>query len=98
MLKDLNGLRNNYKKRKPINLKFLQIICIHNLNLIKNILLSKSLTSSQLNKLGVNVSQDGSIKTAYQILGLPNFGVKKMMEIFPEFKDFNIKALNYYYI
>ncbi|RTK93983.1 MAG: tRNA uridine-5-carboxymethylaminomethyl(34) synthesis enzyme MnmG [Rickettsiales bacterium] len=71
---------------------------IHNLNLIKNILLSKSLTSSQLNKLGVNVSQDGSIKTAYQILGLPNFGVKKMMEIFPEFKDFNIKALNYYYI
>ena len=71
---------------------------IHNLNLIKNVLLSKSLTSSQLNKLGVNVSQDGSIKTAYQILGLPNLGVKQTIEIFPELKDFNIKALNFYCI
>ena len=71
---------------------------LSNLLYVKNILLSKTLTSSQLGKLGIKVSQDGSIKTAYQILGLPNFGVAKTIEVFPGMESLDVNALNHFCI
>jgi tRNA uridine 5-carboxymethylaminomethyl modification enzyme len=50
----------------------------------QKLLQSLSLTTNELNKLGMSVSQDGSHKSAFQLLGLPNFGTEKTLEIFPQ--------------
>ncbi|WP_417905301.1 tRNA uridine-5-carboxymethylaminomethyl(34) synthesis enzyme MnmG [Candidatus Tisiphia endosymbiont of Micropterix aruncella] len=63
-------------------------------NIVKNI----SLTTTKLANLGVSISQDGSHKTAFDLLGLPNFGVDKTIEIFPELVSLNRKLLHYLYI
>ncbi len=59
---------------------------------------SLKLTSSQLAKMGVTISQDGRYKTAYELLGIPNFGIKKTCELFPELTSLNPKALFYQFI
>lgn len=64
----------------------------------KILLSEKMLTTTQLKKFGVNVSQDGSKKSAYQMLGLPKIGFEKTQEIFPELKKIDQKILNYIYI
>lgn len=64
----------------------------------KILLSEKILTTTQLKKFGVNVSQDGSKKSAYQMLGLPKIGFEKTQEIFPELKEIDQKILNYIYI
>lgn len=64
----------------------------------KQLLLSNIITSSELAKLGVTVAQDGSKKSAYQLIGLPNFGVEKIKELFPELSVIDERALNYLYI
>lgn len=64
----------------------------------KNILENYSLTSSEIKKMGASISQDGARKTAYQILGLPNFGVENTKSLFPFMKDLDQKALGYFYI
>lgn len=63
-------------------------------NIVKNI----SLTTTKLANLGVSISQDGSHKTAFDLLGLPNFGVDKTIEIFPKLVSLNRKLLHYLYI
>jgi len=57
-----------------------------------------SLTSSQLAKLGVSISQDGAHKSAFDLIGLPNFGINKTIEIFPELSSINKNILHYLYI
>ncbi len=64
----------------------------------RSVLTARTITTSQLTNLGVNVSQDGSKKTAYQLIGLPNFGIEETKKIFPEIDDLDTKALNYMYI
>ncbi len=64
----------------------------------KVLLSEKILTTTQLKTIGINISQDGSKKSAYQMLGLPKIGFEKTKEIFPELKAIDQKILNYIYI
>lgn len=64
----------------------------------KVLLSGKILTTTQLKTIGINISQDGSKKSAYQMLGLPKIGFEKTKEIFPELKEIDQKILNYIYI
>lgn len=57
-----------------------------------------SLTTSQLAKLGVSISQDGAHKSAFDLIGLPNFGINKIIEIFPELSSINKSILHHLYI
>jgi tRNA uridine 5-carboxymethylaminomethyl modification enzyme len=59
------------------------------------LLQSLSLTTNQLNKLGMPVSQDGSYKSAFQLLGLPNFGAEKTLKIFPQLVSIDKNVLDY---
>lgn len=61
----------------------------------ENIVRTLSLTTTKLANLGVSISQDGSHKTAFDLLGLPNFGIDKTIEIFPELVSLNRKLLHY---
>ncbi|MDP4833016.1 MAG: tRNA uridine-5-carboxymethylaminomethyl(34) synthesis enzyme MnmG [Rickettsiaceae bacterium] len=58
-------------------------------------LLSMIITSSELVKFNVAVAQDGSKKSAYQLIGLPNFGLDKTKEIFIELADLDQHSLQY---
>ncbi|WP_425364107.1 tRNA uridine-5-carboxymethylaminomethyl(34) synthesis enzyme MnmG [Candidatus Tisiphia endosymbiont of Hybos culiciformis] len=62
---------------------------------IENIVKTISLTTTKLANLGVSIAQDGSYKTAFDLLGLPNFGIDKTIEIFPELLSLNRKILHY---
>lgn len=62
---------------------------------VENIVKTISLTTTKLANLGVSIAQDGSYKTAFDLLGLPNFGVNKTIEIFPELISLNKKILHY---
>ncbi|MDP5110340.1 MAG: tRNA uridine-5-carboxymethylaminomethyl(34) synthesis enzyme MnmG [Rickettsiaceae bacterium] len=61
----------------------------------QNLLNEKKITTSQLIKFGISVSQDGSTKSAYKLLGLPNLGTSKTAEIFPEILEIKADILNY---
>lgn len=65
---------------------------IQNAKTITNMI---SLTSSRLANIGMSVSQDGSHKTAFELLGLPNFGISKTIKIFPELALLDVKILQY---
>ena len=54
-----------------------------------------SLTTSQLNKLAVIISQDGSHRSAFNLLGLANIGVDKVLELFPQLQSVSKKNLEY---
>jgi tRNA uridine 5-carboxymethylaminomethyl modification enzyme len=58
-------------------------------------LLSMVITTSQLIKFNVAVAQDGSKKSAYQLIGLPNFNLDKTKEIFTEIADLDQSSLQY---
>lgn len=62
---------------------------------VENIVKTISLTTTKLANLGVSIAQDGSYKTAFDLLGLSNFGVDKTIEIFPELISLNKKILHY---
>ncbi len=57
-----------------------------------------SLTTGQLTKLGFSISQDGITKTAFQLLGLPNFGIDKIIELFPTLGSSDILILHHLYV
>lgn len=61
----------------------------------KKVLLSMQVTTGELAKFGFTVSQDGSRKSAYQLIGLPNFGIEKTKEIFVSLSDLDQSSLNY---
>lgn len=60
----------------------------------KKALLSMQITTSALQKFSVSVAQDGSKKTAYQLLGLPNFSIEKTSQIFPGMLKLDRKAID----
>ena len=60
----------------------------------KKALLSMHITSSKLQKFGESIAQDGSKKSAYQLLGLPNFGTEKTLKVFPEILSFDTKIVD----
>ena len=53
-------------------------------NKIKQSLTSNYITTSGLAKLGFKVAQDGSKKSMFDLLGLPNFTKDDIVSIFPE--------------
>ncbi len=55
-----------------------------------------SLTTSKIQNKGSLISQDGSYKTAFVLLGLPKFGSEKVVEFFPELNSENANYLKYY--
>lgn len=59
----------------------------------KFIFQSSSITSSQLLKLGYNVSQNGEIYSAYDLLGHPIFSEEDVFEIFPSSREVPRKIL-----
>lgn len=48
-----------------------------------NLLNSLKISTSDINKKGHTISQDGSIKTAFNLLGMQNFGLNVTKDIFP---------------
>lgn len=68
---------------------------IENISRAKNLLNEKKITTSELAKFNISVSQDGSKKSAYKLLGLPNFGINKTVEIFPEILEIKPSILSY---
>ena len=69
---------------------------LRNLHLLEELLHTLTLTTSEIQKKGGVISQDGSHKTAFELLGLPEFGLEKIIEFFPELQNYDIKYLKYY--
>ncbi len=61
----------------------------------KDKLISLKITTSKIAKLGFLITQDGSKKNAFQLLGLPNFGTINTTLIFPELYKINKNILQY---
>ncbi|NRB10909.1 MAG: tRNA uridine-5-carboxymethylaminomethyl(34) synthesis enzyme MnmG [Rickettsiaceae bacterium] len=68
---------------------------IDQINTTKEELVSLNISASQIVKKGVNISQDGSRKTAYELIGLPNFGIDVTKNLFVELNNIDTKILNY---
>lgn len=62
---------------------------------VREALLSMVITTSELIKFNVAVAQDGSKKSAYQLIGLPDFNLDKIKEIFAEIADLDQSSLQY---
>jgi tRNA uridine 5-carboxymethylaminomethyl modification enzyme len=68
---------------------------LYHINKAKNILLSLSMTSSDLLKSGIQISQDGISRNAFELIGMQNCGIEKLLNIFPECEKINSKILQY---
>lgn len=66
-----------------------------NLQRAKVITSTLSITTAKLMNFGIKVSQDGSYKTVFNLLGLPNLDINKIIEIFPELALIDKKLLHY---
>ena len=66
-----------------------------NIRYAEEVAKTSSITTSKLAKLGITIAQDGTKKTAFDLLGLSNFGIDKTMGIFPELVSLDKKALYY---
>lgn len=64
----------------------------------KEILSSYKITTNQLAQKGYNISQNGVTRTAYQLLGMPNFDVSVVSAIFPEIQIISKEIIDYLYI
>ena len=62
------------------------------------LLKSHSVSSSQLLKLGIKVSQDGQKRDAFDILGLQTGGINEAIRLFPDISSIDPRILNYFYI
>lgn len=58
-------------------------------------LVDLKISPSELQKIGFNISQDGVIKTAYDLLGHPLFGLKETDKIFSLSDKFSKKTLQF---
>ncbi len=67
------------------------------INSSRKLLDELKLTSSDLFKEGINASQNGKIRSAFELLGLPNCGVEKIKKIFPDISDIDEEILEYNY-
>jgi tRNA uridine 5-carboxymethylaminomethyl modification enzyme len=59
----------------------------------KNLLLSRTITTSELDRRGVNIRMDGAIHTAYSLLGHPNVNSEQLESIFRELGDIDKETL-----
>ncbi|HJD55624.1 MAG TPA: tRNA uridine-5-carboxymethylaminomethyl(34) synthesis enzyme MnmG [Rickettsia endosymbiont of Pyrocoelia pectoralis] len=81
------------QKRKEIfNTKY------ENLEKTKVLLNALSLTTSKLAKMGVQIAQDGTYKTALDLFKIPNFNIEEVIKIFPVLKESNKNILQLLYI
>jgi tRNA uridine 5-carboxymethylaminomethyl modification enzyme len=60
----------------------------------KDLLTENFVTTTQLARLGFKVSQDGSKKTAFDLLGLPNFSLTDVIKVFPDITNIDSDSLN----
>lgn len=67
------------------------------INELLSSLTEAKISSSALAKNGYNVSQDGQYRSAFTLLGLPNFGLNAVLHNFSQFKDTEPKLLAYIY-
>lgn len=51
-------------------------------------------TSSELYKMGFEISQDGKRKTAFQLLSHPGFRIEEVVEVFPDLENISDEMLN----
>lgn len=65
---------------------------------LKSKLDNLTLTSSAIKKKGSVISQDGAHKSAFSLLGLPKFGIDKVIEFFPELAEENTNHIKYHEI
>jgi len=68
------------------------------LNKIENAkkeLQSHTISSTDLLKNGIKVSQDGRVRTAYEVLGLQSVSTTKLLEIFPFIESFSPNVLHF---
>jgi tRNA uridine 5-carboxymethylaminomethyl modification enzyme len=66
--------------------------------LSRNLLESLKVTSSELHNQGVITAQNGKIRSAFELLGLPNCGVEITKTIFPQINTIDKSILDYNFI
>jgi len=59
----------------------------------RELLKSHTITSSRLASLGFKIAQDGSKKTAFELLGLPNFDLESVISIFSDVANIDKRYL-----
>mgnify|MGYP002145062973 CR=1 FL=1 len=64
----------------------------------KAMLSSYKITTNQLSQKGYSISQNGVTRTAYQLLGMPNFDVSVVSKIFPEIQIISKQIIDYLHI
>jgi len=69
---------------------------LQNLDKVRSLLNSLSITTSKIAKVGFFISQDGAHKTAYQLLGLQNFGISNTKSLFSELIEIDDKILQFF--
>lgn len=60
-----------------------------------NLLNSLKISTSDISKKGYSISQDGTIKTAFNLLGMQNFGLNITQDIFPIVTTIPNQVLNF---
>jgi tRNA uridine 5-carboxymethylaminomethyl modification enzyme len=68
------------------------------INASSKLLHELSISSSALQKLGFTIAQDGKYRSAFSLLSLPEFGIEKVIAIFPELKKIQMNILYHAYI
>ncbi|HJK87236.1 MAG TPA: tRNA uridine-5-carboxymethylaminomethyl(34) synthesis enzyme MnmG [Candidatus Megaira endosymbiont of Hartmannula sinica] len=68
---------------------------LKDINSTRDILCSLKATSAMLNKNNINVSNDGSVKSAYNLIGMPNISIDSLKRVFSEIKIMNKQILEY---
>lgn len=64
----------------------------------KAMLTSYTITTNQLSQKGYSISQNGVTRTAYQLLGMPNFDVSVVSKIFPDIQIISKQIIDYLHI
>ncbi|MGX6960119.1 MAG: tRNA uridine-5-carboxymethylaminomethyl(34) synthesis enzyme MnmG [Rickettsia endosymbiont of Pentastiridius leporinus] len=80
------------KRKKIFNTKH------ENIEKTRILLNDLSLTTSKLAKIGVQVAQDGTYKTALDLFKIPKFNIEEVIKIFPVLKEVNKNILQLLYI
>lgn len=68
---------------------------VNNLTKAKVLTETSFVTTSQLAKFGINVTQDGSRKTLFNLLGMADLSLEKISTVFPKVTKIDKKILEY---
>ncbi|KJV76858.1 tRNA uridine-5-carboxymethylaminomethyl(34) synthesis enzyme MnmG [Orientia tsutsugamushi] len=63
------------------------------LNTLRDYVQSLTITPKQLQNCGYQISQNGIARTAFSLLGLPNFGINVVKDIYPELNRYDNNLL-----